>query len=391
MTEAGRVIVVGAGIAGASAADHLARETEREVLVLERGAEPAEETTARSGAFVGFWGHESAACVPLLRYGIRYYGRLLSATGTTARFVHGGRLRLATTAAGDDALRTDFESAFDRPIRGSTTSATATKGAPVQYLSGETLDGTLVLPGLATDEVTGALYSPGVGYVDDPAALARAVLDRARAGGATVETDTTVTGLLTEGGRVTGVRTTGGPRPSDAVVAAAGPWNRRLLDTAGVTLPVRNTRGPMLALDTDEHGLPALYHEESGVYTRSNRDGSLFVGHFPGQYGDASVLDPDAVGDHVPDARRDSSLDVVGRLCPGTRGASVADEWVGVRTVTPDGDPIIGPTDVDGLSVLAFNANGIQYAPAAGPLVAAAVGGFDPELPAAGVAFDRLR
>ncbi|MFD1646097.1 NAD(P)/FAD-dependent oxidoreductase [Haloarchaeobius litoreus] len=391
MTDTDRVVVVGAGIAGASAADHLARGTDAEVLVLERGTEPADETTARSGAFVGFWGHESAACVPLLRYGIRYYGRLLSAAGTTARFVHGGRLRLATTAAGDDAIRTAFESDFDRTLRESTASATATKGAPVQYLSGETLDETLVLPGLATDTVTGALYSPGVGYVDDPAALARAVLDRARESGATVETNTTVTGLQTEGGRVTGVRTTDGRRRADAVVAAAGPWNRRLLDTAGVTLPVRNTRGPMLALDTDEHGLPALYHEESGVYTRQNRDGSLFVGHFPGQYDDASVLDPDAIGDDVQDARHERSLDVIRRLCPGTRGASVVDEWVGVRTVTPDGDPILGPTDVDGLSVLAFNANGIQYAPAAGRLVAAEVGGFDPGFPTAGVAFDRLR
>ncbi|WP_440989477.1 NAD(P)/FAD-dependent oxidoreductase [Haloarchaeobius baliensis] len=391
MTDADRVVVIGAGIAGASAADHLARETDAEVVVLERAAEPAGETTARSGAFVGFWGHESAATVPLLRYGIRYYGRLLSAAETEPRFVHGGRLRLATTAAGDDAIRTTFESDFNQVIRESTATETATKGAPVQYLSGAALDETLVLPGLATDAVTGALYSPGVGYVDDPAALARAVLERARAAGATVETGTTVTEILTEAGRVTGVRTTDGRRRADAVVAAAGPWNRRLLDTADVTLPVRNTRGPMLVLDTDEHGLPALYHEETGVYTRQNRDGSLFVGHFPGQYENASVLDPDAIGDDVPDARRERSLDAIARFLPGARDATVADEWVGVRTVTPDGDPVIGPTDVDGLSVLAFNANGIQYAPAAGRLVAADVGGFDPGFPTTGVAFGRLR
>ncbi|WP_435348504.1 NAD(P)/FAD-dependent oxidoreductase [Haloarchaeobius sp. HRN-SO-5] len=383
-----RVVVVGAGIAGASAADHLARETATDVVVLERGRNPPGETTAKSGAFVGFWGHESPACVPLLRYGIRYYQRLLSTGATPARFVHGGRLRLATTAAGDDAIRADFEATFDRAVEDAT--ATGTKGAPVQYLAGDALGETLVLPGLATDDVTGALYSPGVGYVDDPAALARALLDRARAAGATVETDTTVTDVLTEDGRVTGVRTGDDRIDADAVVAAAGPWNRRLLATAGVDLPVRNTRGPILVLDGDGHGLPALYHEESDVYTRQNRDGSLFVGHFPGQYDDAAVLDPDAIPDAVPPARRESCLDAVERLCPGTRERHVSDEWVGVRTVTPDGDPIVGPTDVDGLSVLAFNANGIQYAPAAGHVVAAAVGGSTLDLPTAGVAFDRF-
>jgi glycine/D-amino acid oxidase-like deaminating enzyme len=388
VTGTDRVVVVGAGIAGASVADHLSRESGADVLVLERGDAPAAETTAKSGAFVGFWGHESSIEIPLLRYGIRFYSRLLSETEAPVRFVHGGRLRVATTAAGADTIRSDFKAAFDRGVDGST--ATARRGAPVQYLDGDVLDGVLLLPGLATDEVTGALYSPGVGYVDDPGALARALLDRATAAGATIETGTAVTEILSEDDRTVGVRADGTPVPADAVVAAAGPWNRRLLSTAGVDLPVRNTCGPMLALDADAHGLPALYHEETGVYTRTNRDGSLLVGHFPGQFDDARVLDPDAVGDEVGAARRETCLDAAERLCPGSAGAAIRDEWVGVRTVTPDGGIVAGPTGVDGLCVVAFNANGVQYAPAAGRIVAAHVGGFDPGVPAAGVAFDRL-
>jgi len=385
---ADRVVVVGAGIAGACVADHLARGTDATVTVIERGRRTATETTAKSGAFVGFWGHESPACVPLLRYGIRYYQRLLSPANPPARYVHGGRLRLATTDAGDEALRADFEASFDRPVDGGT--ATGEKGAPVQYLDGDALAETLVLPGLATDDVTGALYSPAVGYVDDPASLARALLDRASGAGATVETGTAVTDVLTADGAVAGVRASGERVAADRVVAAAGPWNRRLLASAGITLHVRNTRGPMLVVGWNGHGLPSLFHEESGVYTRQNADGTLFVGRLPGQYADAKVLDPDAVSNGVPDSLRDTCLSELRRLRSDVGDARVEQEWMGVRSHTPDGDPIIGTTGVDGLSVVAFNANGIQYAPAAGRILAARVDGTDPNLPTAGVAFERF-
>lgn len=383
----GRVLVVGAGIAGASAADHLARDTDASVVVLERNDAPAAETTAKSGAFVGFWGHEGPACAPLLRYGIRYYGDLLSGSDPATRYVHGGRLRVATTADGDEAIRTDFASMTGLPVDDGP--ETAENGAPVQYVPGDALAGTLVAPDIDTEAVTGALYSPGVGYVERPDALARAVLDRARSAGATLRTGTTVRGVLTDDGRVTGVRTDAGTLTADAVVAAAGPWNRRLLADAGVDLPVGNTRGPILRLDGSRHGLPALYHEESGVYTRQNRDGSAFVGHYPGEYTAASELDPDGVSDGVASDRRERCLAVASRLCPAVEGPP-SEEWVGVRTLTPDGRPIAGPTRIEGLSVLAFNANGIQYAPAAGHLVAAHVAGSEPSLPTDGVALDRF-
>lgn len=383
-----RVIVVGAGIGGACVADQLARTTDADVLVLDRAAVAAAETTARSGAFVGFWGHESDACIPLLRYASNYYQRLLSGDDPPTKYVHGGRLRVATTDAGDARIRADFAASLGESTDGETT--TAMRGAPVQYVAGDELAETLVLPGLATDEVVGALYSPGVGHVEDPQALSRCVLERASRHGAPVRQNATVTGVSVTDGRVTGVQLDGGERAADAVVAAAGPWNRRLLESASVSLPVRNTRGPMLEVAGDHHGLPALFHEESGVYTRQNRDGSRYVGHFPGQYDDASVLDPDAVPDDVTDARRAASLDAMTTLCPAMRDATVADDWVGVRQVTPDGDPIAGATPVDGLSVVAFNANGVQYAPAAGRILADQFAGRDATLPDEGVAFDRF-
>lgn len=373
------VVVVGGGIAGASVAYHLSALTDPDVTLLERG-EPASETTAKSGAFVGFWGHESERTVPLLRYGIQFYRDLLADDRTDAAYVHGGRLRVATTDDGDQALRETFTADLGVEAEdGVATAGTPTEtGAPVQYVPGDALASTLVLPGVATDAVTGAIYSPGVGFVDDPGALARALLDRAKNAGATVEPSTGVAEILTSNGRVAGVRADSRRVSADAVVCTAGPWNRELLAAANVTLPVRNTRGPLLTVDEPaSHALPALFHEETGVYTRPNRDGTWSVGHYPGEYGDAETLTPDDVPNGVPAEQRAGHLDAASRFVPGLADATVRTESVGVRTLTPDGDPIVGETAVAGLAVVAFNANGIQYAPAAGRILASRLGGVE--------------
>jgi sarcosine oxidase subunit beta len=58
------------------------------------------------------------------------------------------------------------------------------------------------------------------------------------------------------------------------------------------------------------------------------------------------------------------------RFLPSLSDAPVVDEWVGVRSLTPDGNPIAGWTAVDGLSVIAFNTSGIQLSPGVGDVVA---------------------
>ena len=375
MTPPGRpgangYVVVGGGVAGICAAWHLADATDEPVTLLERRDRVGRETTAKSGAFVGHWGHESPTGLSLLQDGIRFYNQHLDASPDGPRYLHRGRLHVATSDEGDEALRSWFRTnlgvaAGDAPV-------TAEKGAPVQYLPGDSLGERLVLSGLDLDRVTGAIYSPTVGFVDEPGLLAVALANRARQAGVAIETGVTVTDVATADGRVEGVVADGDLRPAAEVVCAAGPWNRRLCATAGVELPVRHTRGPMLSLAaTPPHGGPALFHEETGVYTRPNPDGTLSVGHYPGEYEVAAVLPPSVGTDPIPADRRQACLAAARQLLPGVADGAVREEWMGVRTLTPDGEPIVGRLGVEGLSVLSFNANGIQLAPAAGRIVRA--------------------
>jgi len=61
---------------------------------------------------------------------------------------------------------------------------------------------------------------------------------------------------------------------------------------------------------------------------------------------------------------------VAERLFPYLEEANVVDEWVGVRSLTPDTEPIVGRTEIDGLSVVSYNASGIQLSPTAGKIIA---------------------
>lgn len=66
----------------------------------------------------------------------------------------------------------------------------------------------------------------------------------------------------------------------------------------------------------------------------------------------------------------DGGIDVAEQLLPYLDESDVVDEWVGIRSLTPDAEPIIGWTSVRGLSVVSDNVSGIQLSPVAGKIIA---------------------
>src|SRR3954468_959380 len=99
-------------------------------------------------------------------------------------------------------------------------------------------------PHLATDLAGGVLY-PQDAQVQPMLAAAR-MLQAARRLGAEIRTDTTVTGMLRAGERVTGVRTATGDIPAGSVVNAAGTWGGEVAALAGFDVPILPRRGVIL-------------------------------------------------------------------------------------------------------------------------------------------------
>ena len=85
-------------------------------------------------------------------------------------------------------------------------------------------------------------------------------------------------------------------------------------------------------------------------------------------------------------------IEVAMRRLPALAETAVSHAWAGLYEMTPDHNPIIGPSAaVDGFfSICGFSGHGFQHSPAAGRILADLITGQDPELDLAAFAHDRF-
>lgn len=361
--------IVGGGIAGTSVAYHLAEQGIDDVVVFERD-EIGSRTTAKSFGLFGTYGNRTQ--FELKRYAMWLYNRLARETDGID-YDHIGHLSVATSSRVAD----NFERAVKGEAHDAGVFATGGNRTSVRYIPGGEIEDRVFLPALDTTDVEGAVYRPEVGYFE-PVALTAAMADRARDGGVVFQEGAEVTDLLVDGEQVVGLKVDGARVTADSVVLAAGPWTPTLAKSIGIDLPVRHTIAPVLVLDPGERPqtLPSVKHHETDVNVRGNvADGTVYVGSHRGNHDQGERLDPAEVSSSVPADVRIEMFAAIERLLPALGDAPVVDEWVGVRSLTPDGDPIVGETAIDGLFVVAFNTSGIQLSPGVGRTVAAQVTG----------------
>jgi len=360
--------IIGGGIVGASIAYHLSRETEAEVVLFERQS-PASETTYKSVAQYGFYGDETQ--YEMKRYGMRLYNRFFANSRANPGYAFSGHLMVATTEENAAIMREAEKNdgdyrlgkigiGFDRDL--------------VEYIAGDELDESVLLPPIDVGPVEGALFRPKVGYMTRPHELAYEFLERAKENGVQVRTNTGVTAIEKTAGCVTGVETDDETRVEvDEVVCAAGPWNVRLADSVGIDIPVRHTLAPILKLrlpDQLDYDIPIISHVESPYAFHRRGEDEFLLGYNPGAvYEEAERYDPDTMDETVPEEIKTEGLERLGELIPDLAEATVVDEWVGIRSMTPDENPVVGWTDLEGFSIAAFHTSGIQLAPYVGKMI----------------------
>ncbi|MFW6004341.1 MAG: NAD(P)/FAD-dependent oxidoreductase [Halodesulfurarchaeum sp.] len=260
-------------------------------------------------------------------------------------------------------------------------------GVEVEWLEGPALES----KGLDPTAFEAGLFVPADGFFD-PSEIIQTFVDQASAGPATIETGVAVTDITTEDGAVTAVETAEGTQPASAVVNAAGPWAPAINELAGIEQPLRQTRGPIVVLSREtEFSLPfMILHDE--LYFREDGLQQAFGGRFDTTYETAETVDMDA--NHTVD--QSFYLDVAAEIeaaVPRLADAQIVNDWVGFRTITPDGRPLVGETDLDGFySAVGMSGYGVTRAPAIASLLADLIDGqaVEEEL-AAWIAPDRLK
>lgn len=344
------IVIIGGGIIGASLAYQL-RDHDRPVVLYERGMLGSGTTGDSVALFIRHQSTPDRSSHELRARSWEHYEPLVR--DGTFSFEQIGTL---------DVARTDDEAETLREL------ATALRefGVETAFLDPDALSE----HGLNPEAVRGAMATPEDGYLD-PSEIIQHYVREAASTGATVETKTPVTDIHTRDGAVTGVETEDGTQSAAAVVNAAGPWAPTVDEMVGVSLPLRHNRGPVVVLQKDgPFSLPFVQFGD-GLYFRGEGRQQAFAGSYGASYEDASVLDPSAARsvDH------DFYLEIDDRIqeaIPRLEGAELVNEWVGIRTLTPDGAPIVGETEVDNFLVaVGMNGLGVTLAPAVGEYLAA--------------------
>lgn len=352
-----RVAIVGGGVAGIATAWALARRGADDVVLVEREGRLGTQSSGRNAAVL-----RTLSETPLLSAFARRSAALLHDPPPElgpGPLVDGRGLVLGADERGAAELEAWF--------RGSDARGDGRELSPSEYRT---------LVPHAAEVPAFALAFPREGRIDVERLMAG--LERgARAGGVRVRTGVAAEALLVAGGRVEGLRLSGGEELlAETTVVAAGAWACGLARAAGSSVELTPTRRHLLVTAPDarvDPRWPVLWHHGAApFYARAERGGLLVCAC------DQTPVDPDRWAEDP--AVRALLAERIARHLPAFAGAAAQDFWAGLRTFAPDHRFAIGPDpDLEGLHwAAALGGHGIVCAGGVGELAAELVLGLPP-------------
>lgn len=343
------VVVVGGGIMGLATAYHLAKNGQRDIVVLERSYLNSGASGRNGGGMRMQWSTEQN--VTLMQESMALCRKLSTELGINIWLRQGGYLFVARTEEQKAAVQRNI--ALQNRL-----------GVPTRWLDPNACRA--LTPPLRCDDILGGAYHAGDGVIF-PWPFLWGYAEQARRLGVHVATFTAVTGIDTQAGRVVGVRTPRGDIQCDLLVNAAAAWAGDIADMVNVKLPSHPERHEIMVTESLKPFLTPLISEiDTGLYFSQSMRGEIVAG-----LGDP--LEP-----HGLEMR--SSLRFITRiaraLCqrmPHLANVQLVRQWAGCYDVTADRNPLIGElSGVKGFFQLSgFVGHGFMMAPAVSKRVGA--------------------
>jgi len=365
-----RAVVIGGGVGGAAILYWLARLGWTDTVLVER-ARVTSGSTFHSAGLVGQL-RGSLSLTRMMINSVDLYRNLGDEVGLETGWHEVGSLRLASSAERMEELTRQAGWA-------------KTFGLPLELISAE--EAQRLFPPMSTDGVLGAAYLPTDGYID-PSQLTFALVEGARRRGAEICEDTRVTSIEVVDGEVRRVITDKGPIDTELVVNAGGMFAPEIGRLVGVVVPIIPmaheyliTKPSGLRLD-----MPTMRDPSLLVYFRPESGGLVMGGYErdPAPWGldgipadfNGRLLTED--WDRFDPLMRNAIVRV-----PSLKDAEVVRLVKGPEAFTPDGEFILGPSEVRGFWVAAgFCAHGLAGAGGMGRLVAEWIVNGRPEIDA---------
>jgi 4-methylaminobutanoate oxidase (formaldehyde-forming) len=350
--------VIGGGVGGCAVLYWLARLGWDDAVLVER-ADLTSGSTFHSAGLVGQL-RGSLALTRMMMASVDLYRSLEQEVGLETGWREVGSLRLASSRERLEEIARQAGWA-------------KTFGLPLELISAA--EAQELFPPMSAEGVLGAAYLPTDGYVD-PSQLTFALAEGARRRGAEVNTRTRVTGIRVRRGRVEAVQTDRGEIETEVVVDAGGMYAGEIGALAGVAVPIVPMAHEYLVtkpagLPTD---MPTMRDPSLLVYFRPESGGLVMGGYerecapwgldgIPGDF-NSKLLEEDW-------PRFEELLQNALVRVPGLGEMEVIRLINGPEAFTPDGEFVLGPSDVRGFWVAAgFCAHGLAGAGGMGRLVA---------------------
>ncbi len=263
-----RAVIIGGGVVGCSVAYHLAKQGWRDIVLLERRRLTSGTTWHAAGLIAQL--RATANMTRLAKYSQELYGGLEDETGVATGFTRVGSITVALTEDRQEEIlrQASMARAF---------------GVEIEEIGLEEIKSRY--PYLSVEDVRAGVYLPKDGQ-GDPSNIALALAKGARQRGVMVVEGVSVTGVVREGRRVTGVRWSRGAAESgtvscEYVVNCAGMWGRAVGQMMNTNVPLQACEHFYIVSEPIEglSRLPVLRVPDECAYYKEDA-GKILLGAF---------------------------------------------------------------------------------------------------------------
>lgn len=369
------VVIVGGGVNGAAIAFYLAQRGVG-VTLLEKDSIGTGPTGRSCGIIRQHYSHEVTA--RMAKRGLEVFQNFDDLVGGECDFRQTGMLFVAREE--------------DLPVLEGNVALQQSVGVRTRMVSPEEIRE--IEPGITLDGIAAGAWEEDAGHAD-PYSTTTSYAARATELGADVRTGTTVISIEAENGRVTGVATETDRIHSAAVVVAAGPWTRLLMERCGVDVPLVAGRVQVGLFDlAPEFKNRCIFADTNlGIYTRPEGDDLMLVGSIQTVKPEAYVDDPDHYNEGLDFDRMSLYSEKLVERYPAMNEGKFHNGYASLYDISPDWQPILDEMPgVSGLYCAAGSSgHGFKLAPVVGEMVAQLVlEGRTPDDDLDTFAFDRF-
>lgn len=326
-----RIVIIGGGAIGCSIAYHLTKAGERDIVLLEKSS-LTHGCTWHAAGLVGQL-RSKRNLTRMMQYSVEICKTIEADTEQPTGFQQVGSLRVASSEARWQEIRRD--ASFAKSI-----------GLEMHLISPR--EAQQLFPLMSIEDVVGAAFIPGDGYVD-PYSLTHAYARGAKKRGAKFYEGVLVEDLVVKNDRVTQVVTSCGTINCEAVVNAAGIWARQMGDMAGVGVPAGVVEHQYLVTEKTDRipdNLPTYRDPDNRFYCKPEPGAFALGGWEEGTKvcGNSGVM-PFEFDRTLFEADFDRFQQIfvpAAKRLPILNDLGIRDMVNGPIPISPDGEPIMG-------------------------------------------------